>query len=80
MISGASSYDWDPYWHRERTTVLRHAALPCIACENSNLGTDVCNNIATPLACLEYWSGDAVTAACRHQLRATATAAESHQP
>jgi ADP-heptose:LPS heptosyltransferase len=80
MISGASSYDWDPYWHRERTTLLRHATLPCIACENSNLGTDICTNTATPLACLNHWSVDAVTAACRAQLRASAAAADSLQP
>ncbi len=70
MISGASSYDWDPYWFRERTTVLRHATLPCIACENSNLGTDICINSDAPLACLEFWSVDAVTEACRVRLQA----------
>jgi len=70
VISGPSSRDWDPYWHPDRTTVLRHVQLPCIACEDSNLGTDVCANTATPLACLDHWSVDAVTAACRRQLQA----------
>lgn len=80
MISGASSYDWDPYWHRERTTLLRHPNLPCIACENSNLGTDICVNTAAPLACLDYWSVETVTAECRSRIKASAAAGDSRVP
>lgn len=68
FVSGPSSFDWDPHWYPERTTVLRHPSLPCIACEDSNLGTDHCANLAAPLACLDYWSVDAVAAACRARL------------
>jgi len=76
VISGPSSRDWDPYWQPDRTTVLRHVQLPCIACEDSNLGTDVCANTAAPRACLDYWSVDAVTAACRQQLQTGDTGKE----
>jgi ADP-heptose:LPS heptosyltransferase len=70
VISGPSSYDWDPYWHRERCTVLRHTALPCIACEDSAAGTEHCANLAAPLACLHHWTVASITTACLHALQA----------
>lgn len=69
LVSGSSSYDWDPYWHRERCTVLRHTTLPCIACEDSSAGTEHCANQGAPLACLHHWTVDSVTTACLQALR-----------
>lgn len=69
LVSGFSSYDWDPYWHRDRCTVLRHPTLACIACEDSSAGTYHCANLAAPLACLNYWTVDAVTEACLRALK-----------
>lgn len=68
VVSGPSSYDWDPYWYCERNLVLRMPGLPCIACEDSGTGTEHCINTATPLACMHHWSVEAVTRACRDQL------------
>ncbi len=68
VVSGPTSYDWDPYWHQERCSILRWTELPCIACEDSGVGTEHCVNRATPLACLHHWTVEAVAAACRTQL------------
>jgi ADP-heptose:LPS heptosyltransferase len=68
IISGPSGFGWDPYWHRDRWTVLRHPALACLPCELPDTGVDRCGNLEAPLACLHHWTVDAVEAACRDQL------------
>lgn len=70
VISGPSSRDWDPYWHRERNRVLRMPGLDCIGCEDSAAGTETCANVARPLACMEYWTPELVAAECRARLAA----------
>lgn len=72
VVTGATARGWDPYWFRERWTVLRHPALACQPCERPLKETRTCANTAAPLACLAYWSVDAVEAACRETLSRTA--------
>jgi ADP-heptose:LPS heptosyltransferase len=67
-VTGASALGWDPYWYRERWMVLRHPSLACQPCERPNKVIAGCANTAAPLACLLYWSVDAVEAACRGAL------------
>ena len=68
IVTGSTARGWDPYWHRERWTVLRHPALPCQPCEKPNKVTAVCTHAAAPFACLRYWTPEAVTQACREAL------------
>lgn len=68
VVSGPSSFDWDPYWYRERSRVLRMPGLDCIACEDSGAGTERCANLAQPLACMRHWTPAMVAAECRGRL------------
>jgi len=68
VVTGSTARGWDPYWHRERWTVLRHPSLPCQPCEQPNKVTSACANLAEPIACLRYWSAAAVEQACRETL------------
>jgi ADP-heptose:LPS heptosyltransferase len=68
VVTGSTARGWDPYWFRERWTVLRHPSLPCQPCERPNKVTSVCANPAAPFACLRHWSAEAVEAACRETL------------
>jgi ADP-heptose:LPS heptosyltransferase len=68
IVSGPSSYGWDPYWFRERWTVLRHPQLACLPCESPATGVDFCGNTAAPLACLQSRTVDRVAAACQERL------------
>lgn len=70
IIAGASALGWDPYWYRERWTVLRHPSLACQPCERPDKELLHCANTASPFACLKYWSVEAVEAACRKTLGA----------
>jgi heptosyltransferase-2 len=72
VVTGASATGWDPYWYRDRWTVLRHPSLPCQPCERPSKVTSACANTADPFACLSYWSVAAVEAACRETLARTA--------
>jgi hypothetical protein len=72
VVTGPSAYGWDPYWFRERWTVLRHPSLPCQPCERPNKVTLVCDNRADPMACFKYWATGPVEAACREGLARTA--------
>lgn len=66
IFSGPSARSWDPYWHREKIRLLRHDALPCIACDPPGLrGGDVCTNLASPMACMNFWTVDRVEAEAR---------------
>lgn len=68
VVTGSTARGWDPYWHRERWTVLRHPALSCQPCEQVAKKTTACANTASPFACLQYWSAEAVETACRAAL------------
>jgi len=68
VVTGSTARGWDPYWHRDRWTVLRHPSLPCQPCERPDKVPTVCANTAAPFACLQYWTADAVEAACRETL------------
>lgn len=61
IIAGPSSRSWDPYWHSDRFRVLRNEDLPCISCDPPGLPPrNVCTNIATPMACMSFWTIDRV--------------------
>ena len=64
-VTGPSALGWDPYWHRERWTVLRHPDLYCAPCERVDRKLKACANIPSPMACLEYWTAEKVLGACR---------------
>ena len=68
VISGPTSYGWDPYWFPDRHTVLRMLGLACQPCERNEHGVTTCANLATPRICLQHWTVDAVEAACRRTL------------
>jgi ADP-heptose:LPS heptosyltransferase len=68
VVTGATARGWDPYWHPDRWTVLRHPDLPCQPCERLNQELRGCRNLGNPLACLTYWTPEKVEAACRERL------------
>ncbi|HEY0968145.1 MAG TPA: glycosyltransferase family 9 protein [Opitutaceae bacterium] len=68
ILSGPSSYGWDPYWYPDRWTVLRRPHLACLPCESPAKGVDRCANTGDPLACLNHWTVDLVEAAVRQRL------------
>jgi ADP-heptose:LPS heptosyltransferase len=69
-VTGPSAAGWNPYWHRERWTVLRHPDLYCAPCEKPNKELAACVNVGSPMACLKYWTVEKVEAACRERLEA----------
>jgi ADP-heptose:LPS heptosyltransferase len=70
-VTGPSALGWDPYWHRERWTVLRHPNLRCAPCEVPSRELEGCINAESPMACLKYWTVEMVEAACRSRLEVT---------
>jgi ADP-heptose:LPS heptosyltransferase len=68
VVTGPSAFGWDPYWHPERWTVLRHPNLYCAPCEKANKDLGICTNTASPMACMDYWTDERVEAVCRLQL------------
>ena len=65
VVTGQSARGWDPFWHRPDWTVLRHPSLACAPCEEINRPMVSCVNLASPMACLTYWTPDRVEIACR---------------
>jgi ADP-heptose:LPS heptosyltransferase len=66
ILVGPSTRSWNPYWHAERFRVLRHEALPCIACDPPGLSIrEICTNTENPMACMKYWTVDRVEAEAR---------------
>jgi ADP-heptose:LPS heptosyltransferase len=72
VVTGLSALGWDPYWHRDRWTVLRQSDLPCAPCEAPHKEVLACAHLAEPLACLRRWTEPTVLAACHARLAATA--------
>lgn len=72
-VTGPTAMGWDPYWHREQWTVLRHPDLYCAPCEKPNKELTACVNIESPMACLKYWTKEKVEAACRSRLERQGT-------
>ena len=70
VVTGLSALGWDPYWHRDRWTVLRQRDLPCAPCEAPNKEVLACAHHADPLACLRRWTPATVLAACHARLAA----------
>lgn len=53
---GPSTLGWDPFWHRDRFDLVREPLLSCQPCDQPGRPVNVCQNQATPHACLERWS------------------------
>ncbi|HEY5228373.1 MAG TPA: glycosyltransferase family 9 protein [Opitutaceae bacterium] len=68
VVTGSSARGWDPYWYRERWTVLRHPNLACAPCEKLQAVTPGCANIEHPMACMAYWTPERVEQECRDNL------------
>jgi len=68
VVTGPSALAWNPYWYRERWRVLRHPTLPCAPCEWAEKFAHECTLLEDRLACLNYWTVDAVETACREML------------
>jgi len=68
VVTGPSAMGWNPYWHRDKWTVLRHPNLSCAPCERPNKALEGCVNTEEPMACLNYWTVGMVEAACRARL------------
>jgi ADP-heptose:LPS heptosyltransferase len=67
-VTGPSASGWNPYWHQEKWTVLRHPDLYCAPCERIEKTPLGCANRQNPMACLDYWTVEKVEAACRDRL------------
>jgi ADP-heptose:LPS heptosyltransferase len=67
-VTGPSAMGWNPHWHRDRWTVLRHPSLACAPCERLNKELEGCANRESPMACLSHWTVERVEAACRSRL------------
>lgn len=67
-VTGPSALGWNPFWGRERWSVLRHPSLACAPCERLQVALEGCANLESPMACLGYWTAPRVEAACRAQL------------
>jgi len=67
-VTGPTTTGWDPYWNRRQWTVLRHPDLACAPCEKTTVALTGCANLASPMACLKYWTAEKVEAACRQRL------------
>jgi ADP-heptose:LPS heptosyltransferase len=68
VVTGPSAAGWDPYWNKERWTVLRHPGLLCAPCELPDRELAGCVNSESPMACLKYFTPRMVEAACRARL------------
>jgi heptosyltransferase-2 len=68
VVTGPSAAGWNPYWYRDRWTVLRHPDLYCAPCERLTKELAGCANIESDMACLKYWTVEKVTRACRAQI------------
>lgn len=79
VINGPTSYEWDPVWHAERMLMLRDRSLPCLPCESVVHPANVCINLTDPMACMKFWTVDAIHEHCVGWLdRWSATAVPSN--
>lgn len=64
IICGPTTVQWDPAWYPDRTLVLRDEALPCLPCDTPNASAHMCRRLDDPLACMKFWTVDAVFERC----------------
>ncbi len=69
IFNGPSTPNWNPAWHAERFDLLTDPALPCQPCDNLTHPVNACQNIAEPMACMNRWSVEAVTAKVHARLK-----------
>jgi ADP-heptose:LPS heptosyltransferase len=59
---------YDPPWHAERVRLLRASSVACMPCDRLTQGANRCGNASAPMACLKYWTVEAVEGVCRDLL------------
>lgn len=67
----------DPPWAADRRWMLRMSGLSCMPCDHLVASPNRCLNTLSPMACLGYWSVDAVEHICREALGAAHDAPKS---
>ena len=80
VINGPTSYEWDPPWYAERMLMLRDRSLPCLPCEAIAYPANVCINHADPMACMKFWTVDAIHFHCLGWLDRWSAPANSSPP
>jgi ADP-heptose:LPS heptosyltransferase len=58
----------DPPWATGGTQILRMQGLACMPCDKLIMSPNRCTNAQTPMACLNYWTVEAVEKVCRESL------------
>ena len=64
IINGPTRPSWDPAWYPERMLMLRDMTLPCLPCDTTDRQAEFCRNFANPMACMTFWSVDAIYERC----------------
>jgi ADP-heptose:LPS heptosyltransferase len=58
----------DPPWNEGTTRLLRMQGLSCMPCDKLIVSPNRCTHLSEPMACLKYWTVDAVEQVCRSVL------------
>jgi len=58
----------DPPWHADRRRLLRMPGLACLPCDKLTVSPNRCLNHLSPMACMNYWTVEAVEQVCRDML------------
>ena len=69
IINGPTSYHWDPAWYTERMLMLRDEALSCLPCDSAGYAANICRRVSDPMACMKFWTVDAIFERCLEWLR-----------
>jgi ADP-heptose:LPS heptosyltransferase len=67
-VTGSTALGWDPFWHRERWTVLRPPRLLCTPFERLDAEPPACLNPDSLMDSINYWTVENVETACRERL------------
>jgi ADP-heptose:LPS heptosyltransferase len=68
VVTGPTLPVCDPPWSAGRATFLRMPGLACMPCDRLIVSPNKCTNLQTPMACMDYWSVEAVDRVCRNVL------------
>ena len=68
IIAGPSHPCCVPPWHRNRIRILRAPDLTCLPCDAMPVASNRCDNRLQPMACMRYWSVEAVEKNCVEML------------
>ena len=65
VVTGPTLPVCDPPWATEHTMILRMPGLACMPCDKLVVSPNRCTNVQTPMACMNYWTVEAVEQVCR---------------